>query len=109
MLHHWRGTAFAPGAKAADFERLMRNFNAYPHYYAPQVLQARILSQQADHYQVVMRVKQHHVITVVMDTAYDVTFAHPDLAGSDTRRGYSLSRSISISEIESQAHPKNTR
>src|SRR5580692_12674302 len=30
LLHDWRGTAFAAGAKAADFERLMRNINAYP-------------------------------------------------------------------------------
>ena len=36
MLHHWRGTAFAPGAKAADFERLMKDFPAYPKRYAPQ-------------------------------------------------------------------------
>jgi hypothetical protein len=106
MLHHWRGTAFAPGAKAADFERLMRNFSAYPQYYAPQVVQARILSQQGDHYQVAMRVKQHHVITVVLDTAYDVTFVHSELAGANTRRGYSLSRSTSVSEIESPGTPK---
>ena len=106
MLHHWRGTAFAPGAKAADFERLMRNFNAYPQYYAPQVVQAKILSQQSDHYQVVMRVKQHHVITVVMDTAYDVTFARPDIAGSDTQCRYSLSRSTRISEIVDAGTPK---
>jgi hypothetical protein len=26
LLHHWRGTAFAAGAKAADFERLLRDF-----------------------------------------------------------------------------------
>ena len=43
MLHHWRGTAFAPGAKAADFERLMRNFNAYPQRFSPQVVQAKVL------------------------------------------------------------------
>jgi hypothetical protein len=24
LLHHWRGTAFVPGATAADFERLMQ-------------------------------------------------------------------------------------
>jgi hypothetical protein len=104
MLHHWRGTAFAPGAKAADFERLMRNFNAYPQYYAPEVMQAKILSQQGNRYQVVMRVKQHHVITVVMDTAYDVTFAHPDR--SEAQRGYSISRSTRISEIESAGTPE---
>ena len=104
MLHHWRGTAFAPGAKAADFEGVMRNFSAYPQYYAPQVVQARILSQQGDHYQVMMRVKQHHVITVVMDTGYDVDFAHP--VAPRFMRGYSISRSTRISEIESAGTPK---
>ena len=43
LLHHWRGTAFAPGAKAADFERLMRDFNSYPQHFSPQVLQAKVL------------------------------------------------------------------
>src|ERR1035437_10236336 len=42
MLYHWRGTAFVPGAKAADFERLMKNFDAYPQRYSPQVLQSKI-------------------------------------------------------------------
>lgn len=96
LLHHWRGTAFAPGATAADFERLMRNFGTYPQRYAPQVVQTRVLSQQGDHYQVLMRVKQHHVITVVMDTQYDVTFAQ-----LDAQYGYSLSRSTRVSEISS--------
>jgi len=106
MLHHWRGTAFALGAKAADFERLMRNFNSYPQYYAPQVVQAKIVSEQGDRYQVVMRVKQHHVITVVMDTAYDVTFEHPVVPHTDAKRGYSISHSTRISEIESPGTPK---
>lgn len=96
MLHHWRGTAFAPGATAADFERLMHNFGAYPQRYAPQVIQSRVLSQQGDRYQVLMRVKQRHVITVVMDTQYDVTFAR-----LDEQHGYSLSYSTRISEISS--------
>ena len=43
LLHDWRGTAFAAGAKAADFERLMRNINAYPQYFSPQVLQAKLI------------------------------------------------------------------
>jgi hypothetical protein len=96
MLHHWRGTAFAPGAKAAEFERLMRDFSAYPQHYAPQVVTAKLLSQQGDHLQVAMRVRQRHVITVVMDTTYDVTFGR-----LDTRHGYSISLSTQISEIDS--------
>lgn len=96
MLHDWRGTAFVPGAKAADFERLMRTYAAYPRVYSPQVLQAKILVQQGDHYQVLMRVRQKHVITVVLDTTYDITFGR-----LDARHGYSLSRTTHIAEIDS--------
>ena len=43
-----------------------------------------------------MRVRQKHVITVVMDTSYDITFGR-----LDARHGYSVSRSTRISEIDS--------
>jgi hypothetical protein len=100
MIHHWRGTAFAPGATAADFEQLMKNFNAYPEHFSPQVLQAKILAQQGDRLQAVMRVRQRHVLTVVMDTAYDIAFGR-----LDARHGYSISRSTQISEIASPGTP----
>jgi hypothetical protein len=96
MLHHWRGTAFAPGAKAADFERLMKDFNAYPQHFSPQVLRASVLSQQGDRLQATMRVRQRHVITVVMDTAYDISYGR-----LDAQHGFSISRSTHINEIDS--------
>jgi hypothetical protein len=101
MLHDWRGTAFVPGATAADFERLMKDFNAYPQHFAPQVMQAKVVAQQGDHMQAMMRVRQKHVITVVMDTAYDVTFAR-----MDTQHGYSISRSTRIAEIDAAGTAK---
>ena len=98
MLHDWRGTAFVPGATAAEFERLMKDFDTYPRVYAPQVMQARILSPQTrpvpDHFTAMMRVRQKHVITVVMDTTYDITYGR-----LDAHHGYSLSRSTKIAEI----------
>lgn len=94
-IYDWRGTAFVPGATAANFERLMRGFSAYPRVYAPQVVSARVLAQQDDRYQVLIRVRQKHVITVVLDTRYDVTFSRP-AAG----RGFSFSRSTQVQEIE---------
>jgi hypothetical protein len=96
MLHHWRGTAFVPGARVADFERLMKGLNAYPRHFAPQVLQAKALTQQGDDLQAWMRVRQQHVITVVMDISFDISFAR-----LDDRHGYSISRSTMISEIDS--------
>jgi hypothetical protein len=101
MLHHWRGTAFAAGATAADFERLMRDFNAYPQRFAPQVIRATVISQRNDHFQATMRVRQKHVITVVMDTTYDIVFGR-----LDAKHGYSTSRSARISEIDSPGTPR---
>jgi hypothetical protein len=96
MLHDWRGTAFAAGAHAADFERLMKDFNAYPQRFSPQVLQAKTVSQQGDHFVATMRVRQHHIITVVLDTTYDINFER-----LDPRHGFSITRSTQISEIDS--------
>lgn len=96
LLHHWRGTAFAAGASAADFERLMKNFPAYPERFSPQVVRANVIGRQGDQYKVLLRVRQHHVITVVMDTAYDITFGR-----RDGEHGYSIARSTGISEIKS--------
>jgi hypothetical protein len=96
LLHHWRGTAFAAGASAADFERLMKDFPAYPRRFSPQVVGAKVIVQQGDQYKVLLRVRQHHVITVVMDTAYEIRFGR-----RDGQQGYSMARSTGISEIKS--------
>lgn len=105
MLHHWRGTAFVAGARAADFKRLMKGFNTYPQYFGPQVVQAHLLSDHdndgIDRVSASMRVRQKHVITVVMDTVFDVTFS-----SLDQRHGYSTSRSTRISEIEAPGTSK---
>lgn len=101
LLHDWRGAAFIPGGKAADFERLMEDFNAYPRVYAPQVLAVRVLARDGAHFQVTMRIQQKHVLTVVMDTTYDVAFGR-----FDATHGYSTSRSTQISEIDA---PGTTR
>lgn len=96
LLHHWRGTAFIPNAKAASFERLLKDFDAYPQYFSPEVMRARLIAQHDDDFQVQMRVRQKHVITVVLDTTCDVIFGK-----LDEDHGYSTSRSVRISEVES--------
>jgi len=120
LLHHWRATAFVPGATAADFQRLLQNFSAYPHNFAPQILSSTVLSRTGvpgqlagwgetgvpsersvfagvatpDSTLLRLRTRQHHVITVVLDTTFDVTFASLDL----THR-YSTSRSTRVDQI----------
>jgi hypothetical protein len=105
LLHHWRGTAFVRGATVGDFERLMKDFSGYPQRFSPQVVQTRVLSPRdggiLDHFTASMRVRQRHVITVVMDTTYDISYGRLDL-----QHGYSSSRSTRISEIASPGTSK---
>lgn len=96
LLHHWRGSTFVVGAGTADIERLMESFSTYPEIFSPQVMEARVLSREGDRFRVQMRVREQQVLTVVMDTTYDVAFTR-----LDARRGYSISRSTRIAEIES--------
>jgi len=111
LLHHWRGTAFARGATAADFEHVMRDFNSYPRYFAPEIVAAKVLARDGgsdakdgtpapSSMLASMRIRQKHVITVVMDATYDVTFGRLDGA-----HGYSISRSTEIREIGSPGSP----
>ena len=95
LLQDWRGTAFVPGAKGSDFERVMRNFAAFPQIYSPEVLSASVPLKEGNHYHVAMRFRQQHIITVVMDMTFDQTFGR-----LDAQHGYSLSRSMKITEID---------
>jgi hypothetical protein len=99
-LHHWRASAFAPGATPAGFERLMKNFAVYPQIFSPQVIAANAVSLDPNHFQATLRVQQRHAITVVMDTTYDVTFLR-----LDARHIFSTSRSTRIAEIASPNSP----
>lgn len=95
LLHDWRGTAFIRGGKAADFEAILRQYASYAKRFAPEVLAARLTGGEGDHLQAWMRVQQHHVLTVTLDTAYDVRFGR-----LDPLHGYSVSRSTKITEID---------
>ena len=108
MLHHWRATGFVSGATAAGFVRLMKDVSDYPKRFAPEVVRATVSAPanagNGDHINASMRVRQKHVITVVMDTDYDIVFG-----SLDPKHGYSISRSTSISEIAAAGTPGEHR
>ena len=101
LLHDWRGTMFVPGATAADCERLLKDYSAYPKDYAPEILSAAIINHHSNRYNVKIRLQQKHVITVVLDTTYDVVFKQ-----LDAQHGYSMSRSTRVAEIADPGTPE---
>jgi hypothetical protein len=95
LIHDWRGTAFVPGAHGEDFVRLLKDLPAYPRVFAPEVLSAGSVVREGDRIEATLRVKQQHVITVVLDTDYDISFSQLDAA-----HGSSLLRSTRVVEID---------
>lgn len=96
LLHHWRATEFVRGAKARDLDRMLRDVSAYPAVFDPQVERAHATQSSTDQMNVAMRMRQHHVLTVVLDADYDVSFAQ-----LDAWHRYSISRSERIREVDS--------
>jgi len=100
LLHHWRGSCFVPGAHARQFERIFNDYGSYARVYSPQVLRASGQSRGNGQYTAQMRIRQHHVLTVVLDMIFDIQL-HP----VDAQHGYSASHSTAISEIEGAGTP----
>jgi hypothetical protein len=97
LLHHWRGTAVLPGVHAADFDRLMRDAGSWPRVFAPQIMAAGVRTNGGpDRMLFDLRLRQHHVITVLLDVLCEVTFGR-----LDEKHRYSLSRSVRVSEADS--------
>jgi len=105
QLYDWRGTAFVAGARPEDFVRLMKAYDAYPQTFAPEMLGAHVVTHEGDHYQVIMRVRQKHILTAVLDITYDVAFGRGGSGGDSSggtlgQCGFVDSRSTKIAEID---------
>ncbi len=95
MIHHWVGLAFIPGAHVDDVLAILEDYDHQSVYYAPDVVQSKILSRDGDHFRVLLRFRRHKVVTVVLDTEHDVRYFRdsPTLA-------HSRSATVRISQVE---------
>jgi hypothetical protein len=104
LLHHWRGSAFVANATPEEMLALLRDHShVYPHY-APRVIASRALKDEGDTAILAVRLKEQTVRTIVLDAEY--TF-ESRLAGAD--RGYSLSRSTHIWQVDDPGTPQERR
>jgi hypothetical protein len=95
LIHHWRAIVFVPGANLAKTVALVQDYNNHERVYTPDVVRSKLLSRDGNDFHIFYRLRRKKVITVVMDTEYDV---HYEPLG--TKRMVSRSISSSIREIE---------
>jgi hypothetical protein len=77
MGHHWVGTIFLPGVSIDEVARSMQSYDAYPTVYQPAVRQSKVLSHQGNHFTVSLQLFMKKVVSVVLNTSYDVDYARP--------------------------------
>ena len=93
LIHDWVATAFIPGASVAQVVALVHDYDHLARYYAPDVMESRLIAHRGDHDRIFMRLRKHKVIAVVLDTEYDVRYG-----GLDPTHWFSDSRSTKIVE-----------
>jgi len=100
LIHDWVGTVLIPKVTVARVLALVQDYDHSTRYYSPDVVQSRLVSRQGDDFQVSMRLLKKKVVTVVLDTEYDVDYGRLDAAHQ-----FSLSRSTRVSEIVDPGEP----
>ena len=100
LIHDWRGLVFIPNATVPQVIAMVRDYDHLARYYSPDVMQSRLISARRDDLHVFMRLKKQKVVTVVLDTEYEVHYGT-----LDATHQYSVSRSTRVAEIENPGEP----
>jgi hypothetical protein len=95
LIHHWIGVVFIPGTDLQRTLALVQNYDEHARIYAPRVLRSKLIRRDRDDFKVLLRLRDKNVVTVVLDTEYDVHYVHLDPA-----RACSQSYSTRVAEVE---------
>lgn len=94
LIHDWVGIVFIPGISITQALATLQNYNRDCDYYHSEVVRSKLLARSGDDFHIYLRLKQVHIITVVLDTQYDVHYERID---RDHEVAYS--RSTAIDEV----------
>lgn len=95
LIHHWVGAVFLPGVTLGRTLALVEDYDHHKFTYKPEVVDSKLLSRKDDDYRVYLRLRKRQILTVVLNSEYQVHYARVDDA-----RQYSKSFSTRIAELE---------
>lgn len=100
MIHDWVGAVYIP-MPLAGVLGFVKNYAHHQDFYKPEVLQSKVLANQGDDFRIFLRLQKSKVITVVLDTEYDIRYTR-----LDANRVSSRSISTRIAEVADPGTPK---
>jgi len=74
LCHHWIGTVFLPSVTLDRTATLMQAYDDYHEIYRPAVRRSKLLSRNGDRFTVSLQLFMQKVVSVVLNTEYDVSF-----------------------------------
>ena len=95
MVQDWVGTMFLPGATLSQVQSVLRDYANYKNYYRPKVVESRELSHSGDEYDVLLRLYEKHILTVVLNSTYHIRYEM-----TDAQHLTVISRSTHIGEVK---------
>jgi hypothetical protein len=94
LVHHWYGTTFIPGATLEGVLAWVQDYDRHQEYFQD-IEDSRLLSRQADVFDVSLRLRRKKIVTVYYNTEHQVSYRR---LGGD--RAASRSVATRIAEIE---------
>lgn len=101
LIHDWFGAIFIRNASIKDVLAILSDYERYKEFYQPTVIDSKTIATSAakDRFSMLLRSKSFFVKTA-LDTDYESWYVRVD-----DRRGYSVSRSTRVQEIEEYGGP----
>lgn len=93
LIHDWIGSVLIRNRSLEDVARLLTDYDNHKNIY-PEVVESRLERSEGDRLTAYLRLRKKHVLTVVLDTEYDVT-----VDSSKSGHWTSWSRSTRIAEV----------
>lgn len=94
LVHHWIGIVFIPHATISQVFTILQNYDQMARYYSPDVAASHLVRRHGEDFEFSMRLREHKIITVVLDGLYDVKYGQLDPAHQ-----YSASHSMQMVEV----------
>jgi hypothetical protein len=101
LIHDWTGIVFIPGISLAQALAALQDYDRDAEYYEPEVVKSKLLKRSGDDFHIYLRLKQVHIVTVVLDTEYDIHYTLLDATHAESR-----SSSSRIAEVENTGEPQ---
>ncbi len=100
LVHHWYGATFVPGARVDEIIAWVQDYDRHQEYFE-EVEDSRLVSRNADVFDIFLRLRRKKVLTVHYNTDHEVTYR-----SLGNGRAASRSEAKRIAELDSPGTPR---